>query len=103
MLGLLREVGFPSMMLGAFRHALKGITDDEARKLCARVAVGMLTVYAGGDVRESLNPALLSDDSVVSRMVEQLRLVPLPAELTPEQLPELEPGELEPDYEAVEA
>lgn len=72
-LGLLREVGLPPMILGAMRHAMKGISEAQIREMCARVGVGMFAIYSGGDVRASLDPTALTDDAVVARMVMALR------------------------------
>jgi hypothetical protein len=73
MLGILREVGMPPLIVGAMKHALKGISEEQVRDMCKRVAVGMLNISIGGDVRESLAPDTLLDDETMIRMVEVLR------------------------------
>jgi hypothetical protein len=73
MMNLLREVGIPPVMLGAMRHSVRGITEEQVRQMCARVGVGMLAIYAGGNVRESLDPATLLDDEVLGAMVDAMR------------------------------
>jgi hypothetical protein len=81
MLNLLREVGMPSVLVGAMKHAMRGISEEQVKDMCARVGVGMFHIYTGGDVRESLHPSALNDDTVVARMVGALKGVPaLPIE-----------------------
>jgi hypothetical protein len=73
MLQMLREAGFPPMIVGAMRHGMKGITEEKVREICLRVAIGMANIYAGGNVRESLNPDTLLDDDAMARMVDIIR------------------------------
>jgi hypothetical protein len=73
MLQILREVGLPSMLIGAFRHALKGVSDDDARGICARVGVGMFAICNGMPVREALSPDTLLDDGVMANIMVALQ------------------------------
>ena len=73
MLQILREVGLPSMLIGAFRHALKGVSDDDARGICARVGVGMFAICNGMPVREALSPDTLLDDGVMANIMVALK------------------------------
>ena len=73
MLQILREVGLPSMLIGAFRHALKGVSDDDARGICARVGVGMFAICNGMPVREALSPDTLLDDDVMANIMVALK------------------------------
>jgi len=82
MLQLLREIGFPPMLIGAFKHGMKGISEAQVREMCARVSIGMANIYAGGDVRESLSNEVLLDDEAMIRMISALknREIPLAIE-----------------------
>ncbi len=73
MLQILREVGLPSMLIGAFRHALKGVSDDDARGICARVGVGMFAICNGMPVRKALSPDTLLDDGVMANIMVALK------------------------------
>ena len=73
LLELLREAGFPPLMVGALKHACKGIDPDEAREMCLRVGIGMCNIYNGGSVRDSLSTDVLTDDSAVQQMLSALR------------------------------
>lgn len=72
-MSLLREVGFPSMLLGAFRHGLKGVSEEQVRQMCLRVSVGMANIYMGGDVHDSLNTQTLVNDEAIRKMLDNLR------------------------------
>ena len=73
MLELLREAGFPPLIVGALKHACKGIDPDQAREMCLRVGIGMCNIYNGGSVRDSLSTDVLADDSAVRQMLAALR------------------------------
>ena len=73
LLSLLREVGFPPMLIGAFRYGLKGISEEQVRQMCLRVSVGMAHIYIGGDVKESLKTTTLLDDEALLKMLSELR------------------------------
>ena len=88
MLELLREAGFPPLMVGALKHACKGIDPDQAREMCLRVGIGMCNIYNGGSVRDSLSTDVLTDDSAVQQMLTALRssTAEVPPVVSPEQM-----------------
>lgn len=45
----------PPMVTGMIKQMAKDIPDDQLREMCARVALGMLNIYTGGDVKASLD------------------------------------------------
>ena len=61
------------MLIGAFCHALKGVSDDDARGICARVGVGMFAICNGMPVREALSPDTLLDDGVMANIMVALK------------------------------
>ena len=59
------------MFIGVLRQACKNIPDEVMREQCARVAFGMLGIYSGQGVEESLSiEALASED--MNRMIDRL-------------------------------
>jgi len=103
MLQILREVGLPSMLIGAFRHALKGVSDDDARGICARVGVGMFAICNGMPVREALSPDTLLDDDVMANIMVALKGGSLSLDIPMKRALEAQGANVAPSERALEA
>ena len=81
MLAVLRDCGMPSIMIGAMKHGLKGMSEEQARGMCRRIGLGLCNIGAGGDVRDSLDQSLMADEATIDRIMGGLK-----AQVAPEVL-----------------
>jgi len=74
MLTVFRSMGMPPIVVGMIGQMGRGIPDDALRDMCARVAFGMLRIYTGDDVSESLSiEELVSPD--MDMLIDRLTLM----------------------------